>query len=439
MDETVRVITELRLRREAQELDRRVLVAHLQLSCKDGGEGLDGRTIRDWEDRGHAPSPFYQAALCSYFGVGSVAELGLGETLRAAQHWTWGTPDERKGEVQRRRFCRLTAAAAGGALLPVAPLTAAAQMLGGRRRLGAVDVDTVRIAATHIASRYSITPNPETRAAAQAHAYTLDDLLKRASMTPGTRAWLAAIASDAASLAGLAHNGAGRFARADAWFARALRLAREAGDRRMEALALASHALTPKLAGLEPDHAAAVAAYEAAAELQMCLPAAARACLFGLLALERAALGDDLGSGRLLEVARDCCARVASDEPGWGMWSTHAELAGWDSVRIDAYTGMRSLRLGRPADAVGMLEPALVGTVRPVGRCYLHADLTRAWAALGDPDRASASAVAALDEAKTHDLELFRGQIRKARATFPRPWNRLAPVIELDERLSLAS
>ncbi len=56
MDESVRVVTELRLRREAQEFDRHMLVARLQLRCEDGGQGLDARTLRDWEDRGHTPS-----------------------------------------------------------------------------------------------------------------------------------------------------------------------------------------------------------------------------------------------------------------------------------------------------------------------------------------------------------------------------------------------
>ncbi|MGH8910590.1 MAG: hypothetical protein ACRD0K_29860, partial [Egibacteraceae bacterium] len=71
MNESVRVITELRLRREAQELDRHMLVARLQMRCEHGGQGLDARTLRDWEDRGHTPSPVYQQPLCDYFQVDS--------------------------------------------------------------------------------------------------------------------------------------------------------------------------------------------------------------------------------------------------------------------------------------------------------------------------------------------------------------------------------
>jgi hypothetical protein len=55
---------------------------------------------------------------------------------------------------------------------------------------------------------------------------------------------------------------------------------------------------------------------------------------------------------------------------------------------------------------------------------------------LGDPDRACASAAAALDE--TPGLGLGIDTLRKIRKTFPKQWATLAPVIELDERLDTA-
>jgi hypothetical protein len=58
--------------------------------------------------------------------------------------------------------------------------------------------------------------------------------------------------------------------------------------------------------------------------------------------------------------------------------------------------------------------------------------------ALADPDRACASAHAALDEGKTHGVGVIVGKVRKTRQTFPRPWAMLRCVIELDERLALA-
>ncbi|MGH8905259.1 MAG: hypothetical protein ACRD0K_01750 [Egibacteraceae bacterium] len=435
MDEAVRVVTELQLRREALELDRTMLVARLQLRCEHA-QGLDGRTLRDWELRSHVPSAIYQALLCDYFQVDSIAELGLGHSLEAAHHWTWRPKPERKREVQRRKLLRLSVQATTVSFLPVPALTAAAQILGGRRRLDLVDLDTTQQVATHLAASYAATPDQAVISAAQAHSHTLADLLKRASMPPRVRTKLTALTSDATSLAGYGELNAGRLAQAAAWFAAALRLAREAKDPQLEAYALASSAWIPLYAP-NPDRAAVLAALEAAAELDRWLPHAGQAWLLCYLSRERAALGDDLGSGRLLERARAAAARVPHDDPGWGWWSTHGELAGWDGVRSEVFTGTRLLLLGRPGDARAVFDGALDATTRPVRRAHLHKDVMGACVALDDPDRACACAHAALDEADSHELGLYHQQVRTARATFPPQWRTLSPVVELDDRLAL--
>ncbi len=415
-----------------------MLVARLQMRCEDGGQGLDGRTVRDWEDRGHTPSAVYQDALCSYFQVDSIAELGLGHGLEAASNWTWTTPAERFREVQRRQLLRLTVNGFGASLLPVAPLTAAAQILGGRRRLDPVALDTARHIATHLATSYAVTPNQHVVLAAQSHAHTLLDLLSRASMTPDTRAKLTAIASDAVSLVGYGYLNTGRFAEADAWFANAATLARQVGDRRLEAFALAARAWAP-IVRPDPDVSASIAAFEAAAELQLVLPPAGQAWLFAYLARERSAVGDDLGSGRLMERARINAARVPHEEAGWGWWSTHGELAGWDGARPDVFTGVRSQRLGRSAEAIEIFDVALNGTMRPIRRTNLQKHVMETCIALDEPERACSAAMAVLDGADAHGLDMFRHQVSWVRANFPREWRMLAPVIELDERLSTTS
>lgn len=91
--------------------------------------------------------------------------------------------------------------------------------------------------------------------------------------------------------------------------------------------------------------------------------------------------------------------------------------------------------LGRPAEALEMLDSALAGTTRPVRRALLHEDLMNVGVALEDPDRACASAHSALDESDEHELGVFPPKIRKARAGFPPQWRPLALVRELDERL----
>ncbi|MGH8899131.1 MAG: hypothetical protein ACRDZ4_19425, partial [Egibacteraceae bacterium] len=230
---------------------------------------------------------------------------------------------------------------------------------------------------------------------------------------------------------------AGRLAEADGWFSDALRLARQAGDRRLEALALVGCAWIPYYQP-DPDRGKVVAALEAAAGLYRYLPPAARAYVFAYLARERAALGDDLGSGRFLKHARGAVALIRYEEPGWGWWSTKGELAGWDGARPQVLTGVRSLLLGRPAEALELFDGALEGTTLPVRRSGLHKEVMGACVGLEDPDRACASGHAALDEAKEYGLGLLPTEIRKVRRTFPDPWNTLRPVIELDERLALA-
>ena len=85
--------------------------------------------------------------------------------------------------MQRRRLLQLGVTGATAGLLPVPVLTAAAQMLGGRQRVDAVALDTAQTIATHLAAKYASAPGPGVVRAADAHPYTLVDLLTHASMT----------------------------------------------------------------------------------------------------------------------------------------------------------------------------------------------------------------------------------------------------------------
>jgi len=121
--------------------------------------------------------------------------------------------------------------------LPVPKLVAAAQLLEGRRSLGAGDLALAADIATGIADAYLKAPDGDVVRAARAHVYTLLDRLRSATMSGATRARLTAVASDAACVAGCGYLDANRLDKADSWFEDALRLARQAGDRRLEALA----------------------------------------------------------------------------------------------------------------------------------------------------------------------------------------------------------
>ncbi|MGH8908939.1 MAG: hypothetical protein ACRD0K_21210 [Egibacteraceae bacterium] len=437
MDEDVRRITELEVRREALGKSRRKLAIDLQTNYPKA-RGLKPRTVERWEDLEHEPCDAFEVVLCGCFEVESVAMLGLGPTLRAARWRTWMTPEEMTMEMlhRRRMLHRIGAAGAAFLLLPVSELIAGAQLLDARRRIGGGELAFARRTATDLAIAYAAKPDTEAIAAAKAHAYTLLDRLEHATMRPDIETQLRAVASDAAALAGYGEMNAGRLDQAQRWFDKALELARQAGDRRLEAYALTALASIPATSS-EADHAAAVTDLEAAAEFHPFLPPAGSAWVFAFLAEQHAELGHDLASGRFLELARAAAARVHYEEPGWGWWSTQAQLSGWDGVRPQVFTGGRALSLRRPDEALELFDSALDGMRMPARRVSLHVHLTDSCVALGDPERACASAHAGLDEAKAYGLGNFPHKIRKARRGFPGEWSGLAAVRELDERLAL--
>ena len=382
--------------------------------------------------------------MCEFFKVGSLALLGVGTDPEADRFRAWMTKGEFMTEkLARRRLLVMGMAGAAGKLLPVSPLVAAAHSLAevGRedRKLEQAHVTTARNTATELAVAYATTPDADTRRAARAYAYTLFSLLKpnAASMDDTVRRDLQAVASDAAALAGYGYLDAKQFAEADRWFRCALELARESGDRRLEAYALASRGWIPR-SRCRQGPGRAAAAFQAASELHPFLPPSGRAWVFGFLGLETAAFGDDLSSGRFLEEARVAGARVQHEKRGWGLWSTQGELIGWDTTRPEGFTAIRSLRLGRAAEALEIFTGlAMPGT--PVSAARRHVEVMEACAALGDLERACAAAHAALDVATVLDLAIVPAEVARAVVTFPSRWQHLEPVRNLHERLRLVA
>ncbi|MGH8901192.1 MAG: hypothetical protein ACRDYA_05810 [Egibacteraceae bacterium] len=115
MGEPVRKMTELEIRRLLLGFDRSELAVQLQLCCEEGG-GTNARTLRRWEAPLHRPFQLFRRALCTYFDVDSVAQLGIGDTFESAQWWTWMTEDEWTEEVNRRKTFEVLGT--GGLLLP---------------------------------------------------------------------------------------------------------------------------------------------------------------------------------------------------------------------------------------------------------------------------------------------------------------------------------
>ena len=438
MDDSVEKVTLFEVLRLALDFDIPTMCAKLEL-CSGKGASLHRRTLGGWEARRHTPNPVGEQAARAFFNVDSVGWLGLGSTAEAAWNFAYMTKDEKEREMLHRRQMLKQMGIAGaagitGKLLPVSPLVADAQLIDGLPSINGGTVDFAQQTATNLATAYAATPNTDAVRAADAHARTLRDLLKHARMSLSTRTRLQAVASDAAALAGYGELDAGRLTQADAWFTKALELAREAGDRRLEALAIASRAW-PALDAPEPDRAAALAAFQAATELQRFLPPAGRTWVFGYLAREHAAFGDDLVSGQFLELAHTAAARIHREDPGSGWWSTNGELGSLNGTRLEVFTGRRSLLLGHPNDALQIFDSALADTTAPVRRAGLHENIVGASIALDDPERAITSAHAALNECDPYGLAGVTSWIRRTRKTFPRQWNTQATIIELDERL----
>ncbi len=440
-----RKVTQLEIFRCALGFNHTLMARQIS-GCCDQGKGFNRRTSMRYEQRGvDEVLEAYEEALCRYFNVDSVAKLGLGIRPDAARFWAWMTSEEIVREkLHRREMLRKLGitgiAGATGVLLPVPYLVADGQDLEVLRAVSDGHVDHAREHATKLALAYRASPNAEAVWAAKAHAYTLLDILRsgRAKMALDVRARLQSVASDAAALAGSGDMNAGRLDAADRWFKSALGLAREAGDRRLEGLALSDHAWIP-WSRPELDQAAVLAALQAAAGFQSVLRPAGRAYVFSYLSRELAANGEDLSSGRFLEEARSAAALVPLDEPGWGWWSVHGELGGWDGARPQSFTASRLSRLGRPGEALDLYEEAREGITMPVRRIGLHANVMTACVALGDVEQACAAAIAALDESKTHGLIIWRFKFRGARKDFPAGTDALPLVRELDERLRLAA
>jgi len=404
------------------------------------GAGVDEDYVRDCERRRRNPKDEQAVALCARFGVTSVALLGFGRAKESARWWTWMKKNQKEFLVNRREMLKSGAAAV--ALIPVSDLVYSAQVIGRLRGYVVCDgdVDFAQETATELAKAYAANPDADACRAARSHALTLMDLLKPCHTTiklPDTRRRLQAVASDACALAGYGDLNAGRLDRADRWFRGALALAREAGDRRLEAFALAAKAWIP-LSRPEQDHAAVLAALQAAATFQTVLRPAGRAYVFAYLSRESAANGEDLASGRFLEQARAAGAYVPWDDPGWGLWSTYGELGKFDGGRVESFAGCRLSRLGRPAEALLVFEQNRKRITRPIGRIGLLEEEMLAYAALGEIEGACVSAIAALEECKAHGV-FVHPRVLTCRDDFPVSAGTLPLVRELNELLRLAA
>ncbi|MGH8906203.1 MAG: hypothetical protein ACRD0K_06750 [Egibacteraceae bacterium] len=433
------VVTEAMLRRLTQGWRTDELAERVE-ACFPTDRGLDGKAVGKWERRFRVPREDYAEALCQQLDAPAVELLGIGRSLAAQAYWRLATPAERDADVRRRQLLADGITLAGAVvLLPVDHLTKWANWYGQTTRVDAALLGELEELSTQIAQRYAAGETATALPAARAHAYAVTRLLERASMTPGQRDRMGSIGADATAMQGVLALNMGNPDEARQSFDLALDLARAARDTRLEALITAAETWlwSPgslyELATGSPQQA--VAAREHAGTLGRYAPAPARVWLHAFHGRDLAAARESTESSRAFERAVAALDGIDAGEDGWGFFSTHGELAGFNGPRIHSLEGEARLLLGEHASAVGPLQQALDGPVVPVKRVRYLGSITRAWVGAGEPERACAAGIAALDQAEATGWTLAVERMRGARATFSPDWSNLSCVRALDERL----
>lgn len=166
------------------------------------------------------------------------------------------------------------------------------------------------------------------------------------------------VAADLAQLGGWAAADCGHHSAAQRHFLTALRLAHDAGDQPLATGIWAGLSLQAVFTGHPGDALAAVDAADSAAGRAT---RRTRAMLATRRARALAGTGDEAACRRALDDARDLLADCAgdtghpggagADDPGWLYW--------FDGAELQAQAGSALLDLGRPAEALELLEGAL--------------------------------------------------------------------------------
>lgn len=300
------------------------------------------RMIRGWEAGRHRMSERYEL-LCRQAGYRAVAPGG-----QASGSETAVAPDDRAGDnedVQRREFLAASAGLAG--LLTVPPQLA---HLAAGRNIGTAMPALLRQRLARLRRLDNYLGGTDTYRLYLAELQATRTLAAQAACTEATRAELVTLLSEQAQQAGWAAFDAGWHPTATVLYQESLTAARTAGDRPLEANALALLAYQ-NLTAARPAASLAEASCQAAGKTA---PPRVRALLN-----ERRAWAIAHAGGRGEAPARralDIAAAALSDDstapsPDWASWV--------DQTELQIMTGRCLTRLGRPDQAIPVLEAAL--------------------------------------------------------------------------------
>ncbi|MGH3395788.1 MAG: hypothetical protein ACRDPO_13970 [Streptosporangiaceae bacterium] len=313
------------------------------------------RMIRGWESGRHRMSERYEL-LCRTAGFraphpASYQDGGLAAADGAARPGPAWDAEGGAGEdedVERREFLAASAGLAG--LLAAPPQLAC---LADGRKVGQTIPGLLRQRLTRLRRLDDYLGGTDTYRLYLAELQATRTLAGQAACTGATRAQLVALISEQAQQAGWAAFDAGWHATATALYRESLTAARTAGDQALEANALALLAYQNLTTGRPAASATlAEASCHAAGKTA---PPRVRA----LLNERRAWAITHEDGGRSETPARralDTAAAALSDDstapsPDWASWA--------DQTELQVMTGRCLTRLGRPEQAIPVLETAL--------------------------------------------------------------------------------
>ncbi|WP_405583482.1 transcriptional regulator [Streptomyces sp. NBC_01190] len=359
----------------------------LLLQEAQGGRWFDPENLKRWETERRLPIPAWHTVLAQAYGlpVEEIARAVKASKQRRRLQRLAGASRGREGaEVNRRRFLGTAAAAMTGSMA-LAGMAEARQ--GIDAALSGSDAgDLAYLDGAFERHRCGYRGLPPTTVLAQMRGDL--ELLREVLTRPHAAAVRADLARTAAGITGLVaiiQHDRGDQRDAHRWFATAEQAARESGDRRMLAWALARHAMVPLNYGAPG--AAADFAVRARAEAGR-RPSAAAALAAAVSARALAAAGDQRGARGAIADARLIAehldgAQAADTWFGYPRQKHHVHLS-------QAFT-----LLGRTREAYAEQEAALALTRSPsvITRALLEMDAATCLHADGEPAAAADRAV----------------------------------------------
>lgn len=245
---------------------------------------------------------------------------------------------------------------------------------------------------------------------------------------------LVPLAVDVACLASITAHDAGAHDTAHAWALRAGRLAARSHSPELHARAAGMASIHKSTShGTAPDRREALRLLTQACEQAPTGVMSVWASLFS--AIEHASAGHAKACVKALNAAE----RDLGRGHGHGFFSAQGYLRSFISpARVAGTTGRCLALLGDAETGLRELGSAL-SLPAPDGRytLVLYVDSVLAYAKAGEPEAACSAAVVALEECHGYGYQLGVDRLHSIRRQFPRQWDALTCLRDLDERLML--